>query len=89
MSQLRKVYLQRLRVVLEPEADHRIQDVLPADRLPLLELALLRGLRRDEADELGDALLHTLLRVLRDLRRRRDGRFHDARDVRDLCVFVR
>ncbi len=45
---------------------------------------------RDEADELRDALLYALLRVLRDLRRRRDGGFHYASYVRNLqkCMQV-
>ena len=42
LTQLRKVNLQRLRVLLKPERDHRVQDILPADRFPLLHLTLLR-----------------------------------------------
>jgi hypothetical protein len=84
LAQLGEVDLQHLGVVLEPEAGHRVQDVLAADRLALLERALLARLGRDEADELGHALLHALFRVLGDLRRRRDGVLHDPRDVGDL-----
>ena len=72
LPELRQMDLERLRVVLEPERDHRVEDVLAADRLALLQLALLRRLGRDERDELGHALLHALLRLLRDLRRRGD-----------------
>lgn len=72
LPQLGQVDFQRLRVVLKPERDHGVEDVLSANGLPLLHLTLLRRLGRDERDELGHALLHALLRLLRDLRRRGD-----------------
>ena len=84
LPQFRKVDLQRLRIVLEAEVGHGVEDVLAANRLALLDLALLRRLRRDEADELGDALLHALLGLLRDLRRPRHRRLHYPRHVRYL-----
>jgi len=78
------VNLEGLRVVFKAERDHRVQDVLAADRLALLELALLRSLGRDEADKLRHALLHALLGVLRDFGSGWHSVLHDARHVRNL-----
>lgn len=83
-AQLRQMYLQRLRVVLQPERGHRMQDILAPHRLALLQLAALRGLGGDEGDELADALLHALLRVFSDLGGGGHGCFHNAGDVGDL-----
>lgn len=77
---------QRFRVVFKAQADHRVQNILAADRFALLQLTLLRGLRRYEADELGNALLHAFLCVLCDFGGGRDGRFHDTGDVGDLYM---
>ena len=52
LAKLGKVNLERFCVVFESERDHRVEDVLAADGLALLELALLRRFGRDEADEL-------------------------------------
>ena len=52
LAQLGEVDFQGLRVVLEAQGDHSVEYVLPTDGLALLHLALLRRLRRDEADEL-------------------------------------
>ena len=73
-----------LRIVFKPERNHRVQYVLAADRLALLQLALLRRLGRDETDKLRHAFLHALLGVLRDFGRWRYGILHDTRDVCDL-----
>ena len=58
LTQLRKMDLQRLRVIFETKGDHSVEYVLPANGLTFLELAFLGCLARDEADELRDALLH-------------------------------
>lgn len=84
LPQLCEMYLERLRVVLEPQRGHGIQDILPPDGLALLHVALLGGLRGDEADELGDALLDALFGVFGDFGGRGDGLLHDAGDVGDL-----
>ena len=84
LSELREVDLECLRVVLEAEREHRVEDVLATDRLALLHLALLRRLGRNEANELRDAFLHALLGLLRDLGRPGHGRLHDARHIRYL-----
>ena len=89
LAELSEVDLERLCVVFEPERDHRVQDVLAANRLALLELALLRRFGRDKADELRHALLHALLGVLRYFRRWWHGVLHDARDICDLRVPTR
>lgn len=65
------MYLESLCVVLEAQGEHSIQDVLSTNRLPLLHLALLCGLRRNEADKLRNTFLHAFLRLLRDLGRTR------------------
>jgi len=83
LTELGEVDLEGLCVVFKAERDHRVQDVLAADRLALLELALLRRLGRDEADKLRHALLHALLGVLCDFGRGRHGVLHDARNVGD------
>ena len=67
LAGLLQVDLERADVVVEAERRHGEQDVLAVDRLALLLVAPLRRLRRDERDELADALLHALARVLRDL----------------------
>lgn len=75
---------QSFRVVLKAKTCHRVQDVLPAYCLPLLELAFLCSLRRDERDEFGDTFLHTFLSIFRDFSCRRHRRLHYARNVRYL-----
>lgn len=82
------MYLQRLRIILESERGHRIQDILAPDRLALLHLTLVGRLGGDEADELGNTLLHALFGLFGDLRGGRDGGLHYSRDVRDLCMYV-
>ncbi|KAK7289576.1 hypothetical protein RIF29_03318 [Crotalaria pallida] len=57
-----------LNVFLEPQRGHGPQQVVAVDGLTLLTLALVGGFAGYEADELRHALLHLLLRVLRDLR---------------------
>ena len=42
LTELSEVNLERLCIVFEPERDHRVENVLAANRLALLELALLR-----------------------------------------------
>jgi hypothetical protein len=84
LAELGKVDLESLCIILKAERNHRVEDILAADRLPLLELALLRRFGRDEADELGHALLHALLGIFRDFRRWRHGVLHDTRNVRNL-----
>ena len=61
------MYFERLRIVLEPKRGHGVQNVLPPDRLALLHVAFFGRLGRDEADELGHALLDALFGVLGDL----------------------
>jgi len=75
--------LERVDVVLEAQRVDRVEQVLTVDCLALFILTLLASLARDEADELGDALLHCLLRLLRDLRILRQHLLHDPADVRD------
>lgn len=86
LTEFGKVYLERLRIVFKTERDHRIQDVLATDRLALLELALLRRLRRDKTDEFRHALLHALLGVLRYLCCWRHRVLHDTRHICNLGV---
>lgn len=78
LAELLQVELERLHVHVEAQRGHGEEDVLAVDGLPLLLVAALAGLRRDEADELAHALLHALLGVLRYLggmeRTQRDGR---------------
>mmetsp|Transcript_6719 Transcript_6719/g.24225 ORF Transcript_6719/g.24225 Transcript_6719/m.24225 type:complete len:236 (-) Transcript_6719:121-828(-) len=83
LSELLQVHLEGLHVVLEAEGGHRPQQVLPIDGFPLLPLALVAGLTRDEGDELRDALLHGLLRVLGYLGVVRKRFLHNSRDIRD------
>lgn len=61
-----KVHLQYLIVSLEAQNLDRWQYILPVDRLPLLVLALLAGLARNERNKLRHALLNSLLGVLGD-----------------------
>ena len=84
LPELCQVYLERLRIVFEPEGGHGIQDVLPTNRLALFHVAFFSGLRGDEADELGDALLDAFFGVLGNLGRGGDGLLHDAGHVGDL-----
>lgn len=76
--------LERLGIVLKAKRDHGIKNIFAADSFTLLELTFLSGLARDEANEFGDAFLHALLRVLRNLRCRRHGRLHDTRNICNL-----
>lgn len=73
LSELLQVELQGLHVHVEAQRGHGEQDVLAVDGLPLLLVAALARLRRDEADELAHALLHALLGVFRDLRGQKSG----------------
>lgn len=59
LAELLQVELQRLHVHVEAQRGHGEQDVLTIDGLPLLLVAALARLRRDEADELAHALLST------------------------------
>jgi len=81
LPQFRQMNLERLRIVLKPKIDHRIQNIFPAYRLPFLQLAFLCRLGCDEADELGHALLYTFFRVFRDFGGRGYGGFHYTRDI--------
>lgn len=74
LSELLQVELQRLHIHVEAQCGHGEQDVLPVDGLPLLLVAALARLGRDEADEFADTLLHTLLGVFCNLRRRETHR---------------
>lgn len=78
--------LESLRIILKAERNHRVENILAADRLSLLKLALLRRLGRDEADKLGHALLHALLGVFRDFSRWRHGVLHDTRNICNLFL---
>lgn len=69
LAELLQVELERLHVHVEAQRGHGEEDVLAVDGLPLLLVAPLAGLRRDEADELAHALLHALLGVFRYLDR--------------------
>lgn len=71
-------------IILKAKRNHRVENILAADRLSLLKLALLRRFGRDEADKLGHALLHALLGIFRDFSRWRHGVLHDARNIRNL-----
>lgn len=76
--------LESLRIILKAERNHRVENILATDRLPLLKLALLRRFGRDEADKLGHALLHALLGIFRDFSRWRHGVLHDTRNICNL-----
>lgn len=69
LTEFLQVELQRLHVHVEAQRGHGKQDVFPVDGLPLLLVAALARLRRDEADKFAHTLLDTLLRVFGDLRR--------------------
>ena len=56
-----QVHLERLHVLVEAQGAHGPQYVVTIDRLALLLQALVRGLRRDERDELRNALLDRFL----------------------------
>jgi hypothetical protein len=70
-------------VVVEAEGAEGPADVVAVDGLALLLAALVGGLAGDEADELGDALLHGLLGLLGDLGVGGQDLLHDAPDVGD------
>lgn len=78
------MYLERLRIILEPQRSHRIQDVLPPDRLTFLHVTFFGGFRGDEADEFGDAFLDAFFGVFGDFGGGGDGLFHDTGYVGDL-----
>lgn len=83
-SQLRKVYLESLCVVLKAQSRQCMQKILPANGLPLILQALLRRLRGDEGDELRDALLDAFLSILGDFGGRRNRVLHDSRYIGNL-----
>ena len=87
LPQLCQMYLERLRIILEPQRRHGIQYILPPDRLAFLHVAFLSGLRGDETDELGDAFLDAFFGVFGDFGGGGDGLFHDTGDVGDLRCF--
>jgi hypothetical protein len=78
------VDFESLCIILKAERNHRVENIFAADRLSLLKLALLRRFGRDEADELGHALLHALLGIFRDFSRWWHSILHDTRNVRNL-----
>lgn len=78
---LGKINLERIDIIFESKGHDGPQNVVTVDRLPLLALAFLGCLARDEADELGDAFLDGLLRVLGDLAVPRDDLLHDPAHV--------
>jgi hypothetical protein len=84
LAELSKVDLESLCIILKAKRNHRVEDILAANRLSLLKLALLRRFGRDEADELGHALLHALLGIFCDFSRRWHGVLHDTRYIRNL-----
>lgn len=84
LPQFCQMDLQRLRVLFEPQRNHRVQNILPTDRLPFLHLTLLSSFGRDEADVLRNAFLHAFFGFFGDFGGRGDGGFHYARDVCDL-----
>ena len=84
LAELSKVDLESLCIILKAERNHCIENILAADRLSLLKLALLRRFGRDEADKLGHALLHALLGIFRDFSRWRHGVLHDTRNICNL-----
>lgn len=67
LSEFLQVQLQRLHVHVKAQRGHGKQDVLPIDGLPLLLVAALARLWRDEADELAHTLLHTLFGIFGNL----------------------
>lgn len=73
---LGQVRLERLDVLVEAQGTHGPQYVVTIDRFPLLLQALVRGLRRDEGDELRNGLLDGLLGILCYLCILRQGVFH-------------
>ncbi|CAA6669869.1 unnamed protein product [Spirodela intermedia] len=72
-----------LDVVVEAELAHGPEEVLGCDGLTLLLLAPLVCLAGDEADVLRHTLLDGLLRVIGDLRMRRQHPAHDPYHVRN------
>jgi hypothetical protein len=83
------VDLKSLCIILKAERNHRVENILAADRLSLLKLALLRRFGRDEADELGHALLHALLGIFSDFSRWRHCVLHDTRNICNLFLWPR
>lgn len=76
--------LESLCIILKAKRNHCVENILAADRLSLLKLALLRRFGRDEADEFGHALLYALLGIFRDFSRWRHGVLHDTRNICNL-----
>jgi hypothetical protein len=87
LPQLCQMYLERLRIILESQRGHGIQNVLSPDRLAFLHVAFFGGFRGDEADELGDAFLDAFFGVFGDFGGGGHGLFHDTGDVGDLEAF--
>ena len=67
LSEFLQVEFERLHVHVEAQGGHGEQDVLAIYGLPLLLVAALTGLGRDEADELAHTLLDTLLGIFCNL----------------------
>ena len=88
LAKLCEMDLQRLRILVETQRSHRIKNILSAYCLALLKLALLRCLRSDEGNELGDAFLYAFFRVFRYFGGRRHGGFHYPRDVGYLVIYI-
>jgi hypothetical protein len=78
LSEFGEVDLERFCIVFKAERDHRVEDILSADRLAFLELAFLRRFGGYEADELRHTLLNTFLGVLCDFGSGWNRIFHDA-----------
>lgn len=70
-------------IVVEPQPTHRIEDIVSRHGFPLIDHHVLAGLAGHEPDELADALLDKLFRVVGHQARRRQARPHDAVHVED------
>ena len=66
LPQLCQMDLQRLRIILKPQRSHRIQYILPANRLSFFYLTLLRRFGGDEGYEFGNAFLYAFFGVFCD-----------------------
>ena len=76
-----KVQSEGLDVVVETQLAHGPEDILGSDGLALLTLAPVVGLPRDEADELGHALLDCFLGIVGYFGVRREDFAHDSDHV--------
>ncbi len=81
LSVFLEVQFQIITITIKAKHSYRGEDVLPTDCLSLLVFALLACLAGDERDELGNALLDSLLRIFGNFGILGQSLFHNATDV--------